>query len=78
MVNDLSYFQRRAAQERATALGAAHPRARQAHLVLAHEYENLIRGLVANERKLETYGLSVADFHPAGSGKEKVHADPRQ
>ena len=53
MENDLGYFRRRAAQERAAALWAAHPRAQQAHLVLAHEYDNLIGRLAANERELE-------------------------
>lgn len=55
MGNDLSYFQRRASQERAAALRAAHPHARQAHLAMAQEYEDLIRRLAANQRKLETY-----------------------
>jgi hypothetical protein len=44
---------------------------------VAHEYENLIGHLGSNERKLETYP-PIADFHPAGAGKEKVHDDPRE
>lgn len=49
MVSDLTYFQRRAAQERAAALRAVHPRAQQAHLILAQGYEGLIRRSVANQ-----------------------------
>lgn len=55
MANDLSYFQRRASQEKAAALRATHPRARQAHLEMAKRYEGLIRGLARNERTLETH-----------------------
>lgn len=55
MENDLTYFQRRASQERVAALHAAHPRARQAHLDMAREYDHLIRRLAADERGSETY-----------------------
>lgn len=51
-MDDLSYFQRRTAQERAATLWASHPGARQAHAALAQEYENLIRHVAASERPL--------------------------
>lgn len=54
MANDLSYFQCRASQEKVAALRATHPRARQAHLVLAQEYDDLTRRLAAKGRPRET------------------------
>ena len=41
MENNLSYFMRRAAQERSAATNAADGKARKAHLELAHRYHEL-------------------------------------
>jgi hypothetical protein len=38
-MTDRSYLQRRAAQERQAAVEARHPKAQQAHLELASQYE---------------------------------------
>jgi hypothetical protein len=48
MEGDATYFSRRASQEREAALKAAHPNARQAHLDLAHRYDDLAHSI--NER----------------------------
>jgi hypothetical protein len=58
MANDLTYFEYRESQEKTAALRATHPRARQAHVAMAQEYEELIRSLTATATatapKLET------------------------
>lgn len=41
MEHDLIYLRRRASQERSAALQAGHPRARDAHQVMAERYEDL-------------------------------------
>lgn len=51
---DLAYYQARAAAELEKALGAAHPKAAEAHHVLALRYLNLAEQLAhAREAELE-------------------------
>jgi len=45
--DDPSYYATRAAQEVSAAVGAQHPRARMAHLVLARRYDALAQGNTA-------------------------------
>jgi hypothetical protein len=59
MANDLTYFQRRASQEKAAAFRAVDLRARQAHLAMAQKCERLIRSSAATAPKLETHLASV-------------------
>lgn len=49
MVSDRVYYERRAADERAAAMKAAHPRARQVHLEMAAAYEQRLRDLAEQE-----------------------------
>lgn len=46
---ELSYFRRRASEEKAAALRAGDPQAQQAHLDMAGRYENLVQGIIARE-----------------------------
>ncbi len=43
MEGDLTYFRRRASDERTAALWADHPKARLAHLGMADRYDDLVR-----------------------------------
>lgn len=52
MEGDATYFSRRASDERAAAMKAAHPKARQAHLDLAHRYDDLAHSITAREKHL--------------------------
>jgi hypothetical protein len=52
MQSDLSYFRRRASEERTAALQARHPKARQAHLELAARYEERVREMTAHNEQL--------------------------
>jgi two-component sensor histidine kinase len=52
MQSDLSYFRRRASEERTAALQARHPKARQAHLDMAERYENRVRDMTAHHEQL--------------------------
>lgn len=72
MENILTYYQCRASQEKAAALHAAHPRARQAHLDMAQEYEQLIRRVASKQRKLETYTPPQAFAEPQEAGAPKL------
>jgi hypothetical protein len=58
MESDVSYFRRRASEERAAALEARHPDARQAHLDMAERYEDLVRGIVGRDQFL---GLATTE-----------------
>jgi F0F1-type ATP synthase gamma subunit len=49
MEGDSLYFSRRANEERVAAMKAAHPNARQAHLNLARQYEELAAAIVSHE-----------------------------
>jgi hypothetical protein len=51
MEADLSYFTRRAAEEKAAANSAAHPNAREAHLTLAACYEDLAKALAESPQE---------------------------
>ncbi|GAA4712161.1 hypothetical protein GCM10023325_04620 [Sphingomonas lutea] len=48
---DLSYFRRRASEERTAALNARHPRARQIHVAMSETYEEMVRAIVAREQE---------------------------
>lgn len=50
MENDRGYYMRRAAEERAAALKAAHPKARAAHLEMAAAYDERLSAIAAAER----------------------------
>lgn len=52
MESDVSYFRRRASEERTAALQALHPAARQRHLEMAERYEDLVRAIAAREEHL--------------------------
>ena len=52
MESDLSYFRRRASEERTAALHAKHATARAAHLQMAERYEDLVRAISAQEQRL--------------------------
>jgi hypothetical protein len=52
MQSDLSYFQRRASEERTAALGARYPRVRHIHLEMAALYEERVRGMAAHREQL--------------------------
>jgi hypothetical protein len=49
MEPDKVYFSRRAAEERSAAANTAHQSARQAHLELAHRYDDLARAIIRRE-----------------------------
>ena len=74
MINDLSYFQRRAVQEQAAALRASHPRAKRAHSVMAQKYEDRVRRFPAGVRSLPT----ISEILVTASSREKVHGDECQ
>ena len=50
--NDVSYFRRRASQERAAALLARSPDARRKHLELAERYDDFIDAITICEQML--------------------------
>lgn len=50
--SDVSYFRRRAAEERFVAMDCHHPRVRQAHEEMADRYEDLARSIVLFEHHL--------------------------
>jgi hypothetical protein len=52
LVNDLSYFLRRASEERTAALYARDPRVRRVHLEMAERYEERVRGMTAHHEKI--------------------------
>ena len=56
MENEVSYFRRRASEERSAALRARDSQAHQIHLDMAERYEDLLRGIISRERPL---GLST-------------------
>lgn len=49
---DAAYFSRRASEERAAAMKAAHPKARKAHLDMAGRYDDLAHSITARDRHL--------------------------
>ena len=52
MSNDLSYFRKRASEERTAALNARDPRARKAHVEMAERYEDRVRAMAAHHETL--------------------------
>ena len=52
MSNDLSYFRKRASEERTAALNARDPRARKAHAEMAERYEDRVRAMAAHHETL--------------------------
>ena len=60
MEGDTAYFRRRAADERAAAMKAAHPKARDAHLEFASRYDDLANAIEGRERYL---GLNQTNGH---------------
>lgn len=49
--SDVTYFNRRAAEERESGSKASHPNAREAHLALASRYWDLAKAITANARR---------------------------
>jgi hypothetical protein len=54
MANDLSYFLKRASDERTSALHARDPRVRKAHLEMAERYEERVREITAKQERIVT------------------------
>ena len=52
MTSDLSYYRRRASEERTAALNARDPRVRRVHVELAERYEERVRGMAAHHEQL--------------------------
>jgi hypothetical protein len=52
VTNDLSYFLRRASEERTAALYAKDPRVRIVHIELAERYEERVRGMAAHHERI--------------------------
>ena len=52
VTNDLSYFRRRASEERTAALNARDPRVCKVHRELADRYEERVRGMAAHHEML--------------------------
>lgn len=52
LINDLSYFLRRASEERTAALYAKDPRVRRVHLEMAERYEDRVREMTAHHERI--------------------------
>lgn len=52
MTNDMSYFLKRASDERTAALYARDPRVRKVHLDLAERYEERVREMTAHHERM--------------------------
>lgn len=52
VTNDLSYYRRRASEERTAALNSRDPRVRRAHTEMAERYEERVRGMAAHHEQL--------------------------
>jgi hypothetical protein len=52
VINDLSYYRRRASEERTAALNARDPRVRRVHIDLAERYEERVRGMAIHHERL--------------------------
>jgi predicted nuclease with TOPRIM domain len=52
VTNDLSYFRRRASEERTAALNARDPRVCKVHREMADRYEERVRGMAAHHEML--------------------------
>jgi hypothetical protein len=58
MESDLTYFGRRASEERTAALNARHAEAHRAHIQMAERYEDLVRAITATQERV---GLGSSD-----------------
>jgi hypothetical protein len=60
MEADVTYFNRRAAEERAAAMASADLRVRQVHLDMAERYQDLANGIAARNHflALDLYGAA--------------------
>ncbi|HVU30366.1 MAG TPA: hypothetical protein VHE36_08210 [Sphingomicrobium sp.] len=52
MTSDLSYYRRRASEERTAALNSRDPRVRRVHSEMAEAYEERVRGMAAHHETL--------------------------
>jgi hypothetical protein len=52
MTSDLSYYRRRASEERTAALNSRDPRARRAHIEMAQRYEQRVREMAAHHEQI--------------------------
>jgi hypothetical protein len=52
MTSDLSYYRRRASEERTAALNSRDPRVRRVHSEMADHYEERVRGMAAHHEEL--------------------------
>lgn len=52
MTSDLSYYRRRASEERTAALNSRDPRVRKVHAEMAEHYEERVRGMAAHHEEL--------------------------
>jgi hypothetical protein len=52
VINDLSYFLRRASEERTAAIYSRDPRVREVHVEMAERYEERVRGMAAHHEQL--------------------------
>jgi hypothetical protein len=64
--SDVSYFRRRATEEKAAAQKAVHWQARQRHLEMAKRYDDLARAIDAHHQH---FGLSLVDYPELGSSR---------
>lgn len=60
MEGDAAFCARRASEERAAAMKAAHPMARQAHMEMAQRYDDLAHSITAREKHFGI-GLDESD-----------------
>lgn len=59
MQNDLSYYRRRASEERTLALQARQPSVRRIHVEMAERYEARVRGMAVHNERLYVPFLEV-------------------
>lgn len=59
MESDQVYFTRRASEERTAALQSRNTGARRSHIQMAERYEELVRALVAEQRRLDIGPFTV-------------------
>ena len=52
MEGDVSYFSRRAHEERSAAMQSANPNARRSHLDMARRYDELVKAIESHELNL--------------------------
>jgi hypothetical protein len=70
--SDVSYFRRRASEERTAALQAQHSEARQVHTDMAERYEDLVRAMIERDNY---FGLSSLQ-DPSGRTHWTSRANP--